>query len=406
MGPLARITDSVRGREGTLSPGGLNGSPSGGSPPEVRGGPARFGRRTKDLTKTLEPGDVAVIAHRNLDRVSAEDLAAAGVSAVINCEPSSDGKYPNRGPLDLVEAGVALVDLPDDALFSEVEEGTQLTVRGGSVIAGGRTVAEGTPLSRSELAALLERRRVEIDHALGEFAENTVKHVREESEILSGDVPLPATRTVFRDRHVLIVVRGPGYRKDLQALDGYIREVRPLLVGVDGGADAILEAGHRPDVILGDMDSASDSALRSGAELVVHAYVDGSAPGLDRVRSAGQEAVVFPIAGTSQDAAMLLAHERGADLIVSVGAHFDLVEFLEKDRDGMSSTFLTRLRIGGSLVDAKGVSRLYSPGIGGGTLAAFLAGFLFLAIVLVLASPALADLLELIWLKVRIALGL
>jgi len=354
----------------------------------------------------LRPGDVAVIAHRNLDRVSAEELAAAGVVAVINCEPSSDGRYPNRGPLDLVESGVSLLDLPGDALFSELAEGTEVRVSGDSVLVGGRAVASGTRLTATGLTVLLEERRREIDRALAGFAENTVSHVREESEILTGDIALPATATVFRDRHVLIVVRGPGYRRDLRALDGYIREVRPVLVGVDGGADAIIEAGHRPDLILGDMDSASDRVLSSGAELVVHAYEDGSAPGLSRLDAAGLESVVFPIAGTSQDAAMLLAHERGASLIVSVGAHFDLVEFLEKDRDGMSSTFLTRLRIGGSLVDAKGVSRLYSPGIGRGTLAGFLGGFLLLVVVVVLASPALADLFELIWLKVKIGLGL
>jgi uncharacterized membrane-anchored protein len=405
MGPLERVADSVRGRNGAAwRQGGAR--PASTAPPGDCTGPVRFGRRTKDLVKTLRPGDVAVIAHRNLDRVSAEELAAAGVVAVINCEPSSDGRYPNRGPLDLVESGVSLLDLPGDALFSELAEGTEVRVSGDSVLVGGRAVASGTRLTATGLTVLLEERRREIDRALAGFAENTVSHVREESEILTGDIALPATATVFRDRHVLIVVRGPGYRRDLRALDGYIREVRPVLVGVDGGADAIIEAGHRPDLILGDMDSASDRVLSSGAELVVHAYEDGSAPGLSRLDAAGLESVVFPIAGTSQDAAMLLAHERGASLIVSVGAHFDLVEFLEKDRDGMSSTFLTRLRIGGSLVDAKGVSRLYSPGIGRGTLAGFLGGFLLLVVVVVLASPALADLFELIWLKVKIGLGL
>lgn len=405
MGPLARISDTVRSREGAFRSGPSPGPNPGSLAVAPRSGRLRFGRRTKDLTKALEPGEVAVIAHRNLDRVSAEELIQSGVVAVLNCEPSTDGRYPNRGPLDLVEAGIVLVDLPDDALFTELDDGAVVTVRGGSVEIGGKTVAQGTELTPVALSRILEHRKVEIDRALGEFAENTVTHVREESEILTGDIVLPPTRTVFRDRHVLIVVRGPGYRKDLRVLDGYIREVRPLLVGVDGGADAIIEAGHRPDLILGDMDSASDRALRSGAELVVHAYTDGTAPGLARVEAAGLKAALFPIAGTSEDAAMLLAHERGAALIVSVGAHFDLVEFLEKDRDGMSSTFLTRLRIGGSLVDAKGVSRLYSPGLGGGVMAAFLAGFLFLAVVVVLASPALADLFELVWLKVRIALG-
>jgi len=405
MGPLERVAESVRARNGVSRREG-DVRPAPAPPPVDCVGPVRFGRRTKDLVKTLRPGDIAVIAHRNLDRVSAEELAAAGVVAVINCEPSSDGRYPNRGPLDLVESGVSLLDLPGDELFSELTEGTEVRISGDSVLVGGRAVAAGTRLTAAGLAVLLEERRLEIDRALAGFAENTVSHVREESKILTGDIALPATSTVFRDRHVLIVVRGPGYRRDLRALDGYIREVRPVLVGVDGGADAIIEAGHRPDLILGDMDSASDRALSSGAELVVHAYEDGSAPGLSRLDAAGLQSVVFPIAGTSQDAAMLLANERGASLIVSVGAHFDLVEFLEKDRDGMSSTFLTRLRIGGSLVDAKGVSRLYSPGIGRGTLAGFLAGFLLLVVVVVLASPALADLFDLIWLKVKIGLGL
>ena len=406
MGPLERVAGSVRGQGRTPVPETGSARPPAVVPLPDRSGPARFGRRTKDLVKTLSPGEVAVIAHRNLDRVSAEDLVGSGVVAVINCEPSTDGKYPNRGPLDLVESGIALVDLPDDTLFSELDDGTEVRIAGSSVLVGGRVVATGIRLTPTDLSVLLEERRREIDRALGKFAENTVTHVREESEILTGDITLPATRTVFRDRHVLIVVRGPGYRKDLRALDGYIREVRPVLVGVDGGADAILEAGHRPDMILGDMDSASDRALGSGAELVVHAYEDGSAPGLSRLEGAGLDPAVFPIAGTSQDAAMLLAHERGASLIVSVGAHFDLVEFLEKDRDGMSSTFLTRLRIGGSLVDAKGVSRLYSPGIGRGAMLGFLGGFLLLIAVVVLASPALADLFDLVWLKVKIGLGL
>jgi uncharacterized membrane-anchored protein len=174
---------------------------------------------------------------------------------------------------------------------------------------------------------------------------------------------------------------------------------------VDGGADAILEAGHTPSVILGDMDSASDGALASGAELIVHGYPDGRAPGRDRLAAAGLDHTVFPADGTSQDVAMLLAYEMGAEMIVSVGAHFNLVEFLDKDRDGMSSTFLTRLRIGESLVDAKGVSRLYSPGIPVGPLVAFLGAFVLLAAIVVFTSPALADLFELVWLKVKVSLG-
>jgi uncharacterized membrane-anchored protein len=231
-------------------------------------------------------------------------------------------------------------------------------------------------------------------------------HLREEGGLLTGDLELPRTRTKFRDRHVLIVVRGSTYRKDLRALDAYIRGVRPILVGVDGGADALLEAGLKPDVILGDMDSASDEALRSGAELIVHAYPDGTAPGADRVERLDLDHKAVQAVGTSQDVAMLMAHEKGADLIVAVGAHFNLVEFLDRSRAGMSSTFLTRLRVGELLVDAKGVSRLYNPGVTGGQLALFLLASLVLLAIVVINTPALSDLVDLVWLKLKIILGI
>jgi uncharacterized membrane-anchored protein len=148
----------------------------------------------------------------------------------------------------------------------------------------------------------------------------------------------------------------------------YIREFKPVLIGVDGGADALVEAGYTPDIIIGDMDSVTDDVLRCGAEVIVHAYPDGRAPGLARVHQLGVSAVTFPAAATSEDLAMLLADEKGASLLVAVGTHATLVEFLDKGRGGMASTFLTRLKVGGKLVDAKGVSRLYRQNISGSSL--------------------------------------
>jgi uncharacterized membrane-anchored protein len=321
-------------------------------------GAARLGRRTKELVKRLGPGDVAVIDHRNLDRIAAEELAACGVRATLNASPSSDGTYPNMGPLTLVRAGVRLIDAGPE-LFERIGEGAALEIDGGRIRSGGTLVAEGRVLEAEKLAARLEEQRRRIDEALHDFTENTMTHLREEAGLLSGAIDLPETRTRFRDRHVLIVVRGTDHVRDLRALRAYIEDVNPILVGVDGGADAIVGEGLIPDLILGDMDSAGEVALRSGAELVVHAYPDGEAPGSERLRRLGLAHTVVPSAGTSQDVAMLLAFEKGAALIVSVGAHFNLVEFLERRRGGMSSTFLTRLRIGETLVDAKGVSHLY-----------------------------------------------
>jgi uncharacterized membrane-anchored protein len=369
-------------------------------------GRARLGRKTKDLVKRLEPTDIAIIDHADIDRIAAEELIATGVRAVVNCSPSSTGRYPNPGPLLLVQAGLRLVDVPGQDLFEELRDGQEIEIDGGEVRVGGSTLVRGRRLGVAELAEQMQNLRERIDEALAAFAENTMTHLRQEGELLAGRIDFPATRTDFRDRHVLIVVRGTTHHKDLRTLRAYIQDMRPMLVGVDGGADAILEAGLRPDVILGDMDSASDRALGSGAELIVHAYPDGRAPGRDRLEELGLAHTVVPAGGTSQDVAMLLAYEKGAALIVSVGAHFNLIEFLDKDRDGMSSTFLTRLRIGETLVDAKGVSRLYSPGVAGPQFGLMLAVFLVLLAIVVLTSPALDNLLELMWLKLRVLLGL
>jgi uncharacterized membrane-anchored protein len=369
-------------------------------------GTARLGERTKHLVKRLRPGEVAVIDHVDIDRIAAEELIEAGVVAVLNAAPSSQGRYPNTGPLMLARAGIQLIDAPDADLFERLSDGDRVRIVGGSVWVGGEEVARGHVLGVAELEQQLQEHRQRIDEALAEFAENTVAHVREETDLLTGSIDLPPTRASFRDRHVLIVVRGDRHRRDLKALRAYIRDVRPLIVAVDGGADGALEAGLRPDVILGDMDSASDAALACGAELIVHAYPDGRAPGRERLLEAGLPHQVVPAAGTSEDVAMLMAHEKGAALIVSVGAHFNLIEFLDRKRGGMSSTFLTRLRIGERLVDAKGVSRLYRPSSALAPLALFGIAFLVLLTILIITSPALGDVFELIWLKIRIWLGI
>jgi uncharacterized membrane-anchored protein len=379
---------------------------NGASPEPAIHGAARLGRRTKHLVKRLRPGDIAVIDHVNIDRIAAEELIATGACAVLNASSSSDGSYPNSGPLLLVRAGLVLIDVEDADPFELLGDGDRVAIAGAAVSVGGQEVLRGRVLGVAELERRLAEQRERVDEALAEFAENTVAHVRQETDLLTGAIELPPTRTVFRDRHVLIVVRGEGHRRDLKALRAYIRDVRPIVVAVDGGADGCLEAGLKPDVILGDMDSAGDAALGCGAELIVHAYPDGRAPGRERLLELGFEHTLVPAAGTSEDVAMLMAYEKGADLIVSVGAHFNLIEFLDRNRAGMSSTFLTRLRIGEKLVDAKGVSRLYNPGSGLGPVPLFLAAFMVLLAILTVASPALGDLVDLIWLKLKIWLGL
>jgi uncharacterized membrane-anchored protein len=369
-------------------------------------GPARLGRRTKLLVKTLVAGDIAVLDHQDLDRVSAEDLIAAGVMAVLNCGPSSTGAYPNMGPLLLVQAGIHLVDLPDDTLFKRLKDGDAITIIDGTVMRGPKALVSGEVQEPGAVRAATDERRREIGDALEAFAKNTIEHMLEERELLSGRIELPRFDTDFRDRPALIVVRGVDHQKDLRMLRPYIRDVKPRIIAVDGGANALLEEGFRPDMIVGDMDSATEAALRCGAELVVHAYPNGRAPGRDHLEALELPFKLVPAPGTSQDVAMLIAAEKGAQLIISVGSQFNLVEFLDKNRRGMASTFLTRLRLGEILVDAKGVSRLYRPLPGRRPVVLVaLAGLLCLLAIVVL-TPALRDVADLMWLKLEVVLGL
>ena len=357
-------------------------------------GTARLGRRTKDLVKHLRADEIAIVDHADLDRVSAEELAETGVRAVVNVSSSSTGRFPNPGPLELVRAGVRLIDAPGARLFEEVSDGDLLRIDRGAVWRNGALLVEGIELDAETLQKALDQQQSRVSHALEAFAENTLLHLREEAGALAAGLDVPQLRTRFRDRHALIVARGPGYKSDLRMVRPYIRDFRPVLVAVDGGADALREAGLAADMIVGDFDSVSDEAVRGGAELVVHAYPGGGAPGAARLRRLGLAFETVSAPGISEDLALQIAHQKGATLLVAVGTHFNLVEFLERNRAGMASTFVTRLKVGESLVDAKGVSRLVSRRVGIWPVAVFAAAGLAAIAVSVLASPALRNVIE------------
>ena len=375
-------------------------------------GPAKLDRRTKRLVHRLAEDDIAVVDHTDLDRVTAEELLETGVRVVVNVSQSLSGRYPNPGPLLLVRGGVTLIDAPGATLFDEISEGEPLTVRGASVFRNGTCLARGRALEEHELERALAEQKSRVTESLSEFAENTLQHLKAEGSLLAGELDFPPLQTRFRDRHALVVARGPGHKRDLRIVRPYIRDFKPVLVGVDGGADALLEAGYKPDVIVGDMDSVSDRALKTGAEVLVHGYSNGngngsgSAPGAARLDALGVPYQVVPSMGISEDLALLLAYEKGAELIVAVGTHFNLIEFLERNRAGMSSTFLTRLRVGEVLVDAKGVSRLVSRRVGLWPLAALGVTGLGAIVVAVVLSPGIHHLIELAILRIRDWLGL
>ena len=369
-------------------------------------GAAKLDRRTKNLIRRLGPDDVAIIDHTDLDRVSAEELLESGVRVVVNVAPSQSGRFPNPGPLLLVRGGVRLIDALGAPLFDEVSEGELLTVRGASLFRNGDCLAVGRTLGADELAAAIAEQRGRVTEALEAFADNTLRYLREEGRLLSEGIDFPTLQTRFRDRHALVVARGPGYKRDLRIVKPYIRDFKPVLVAVDGGADALLEAGYKPDVIVGDMDSVSDKALRSRAEKVVQAYPDGTAPGRERVRELGLDFHEVRAPGISEDVALLLAYEKGAELIVAVGTHFNLIEFLERNRAGMSSTFVTRLKVGEILIDAKGVSRIVSRRVGLWPLVTFALAGLGAVVVAVAASPDLRRFISLLSDRVQALLGL
>ncbi len=408
-------------------------------------GPARVDRRTKDLVKRLRPGDIAVIDHEDLDRVAADSLVAAGAVAVVNAARSITGRYPNGGPIRVVTAGIPLIDdtvlINDTVLVGDtvtkpeqesgapaaagngrgtstaspassstpstrplmdlVHEGDILRIDDGKVWRAGECIAQGRLLTSEEVEAAMTSARDAIGAELERFAENTLEYVRREAAMTFEPLELPPLQTKFKGRHALVVVRGYDYRADLAALRTYIREYRPALIGVDGGADALLEVGLTPDVILGDFDSVSAKAIEIGAELVHHVHPDGRAPGRENLLAWGVSYHEFVAEGTSEDVAMLLAYEAGAQLIVAVGTHATMVEFLDKGRRGMASTFLTRLRLGPTLVDAKGVSRLYQGRIRRLDWILLVGSALVVIATVVAVSEQIQTLLDGFWLTLR-----
>jgi uncharacterized membrane-anchored protein len=364
-------------------------------------GRVRVDRRTKDLIKRLEPGEIAVIDHMDLDRVAADGLVEKQAGAVLNASPSISGRYPNGGPVRVVSAGIPLIDEVDRALLDRLRDGDVVTIDGGEVRIGRDVVATGKVLTREDIVDRMEHARGAIGEELERFAVNTLEYIRKEAELTFAPLQVPDLKTSFRGRHALVVVRGHDYREDLRALRPYINEYRPALIGVDGGADALLQNRLQPDVIIGDFDSVSDRALHSGADLVHHVHPDGRGPGREELQAAGVDYEEFWVEGTSEDAAMLLAYEAGARLIVAVGTHATMVEFLDKGRAGMSSTFLTRLRLGPMLVDAKGVSQLYEGRLRRRDLGLLTLAVLAVILVLLMLSDSLQTIVDAVWLMLR-----
>lgn len=367
-------------------------------------GRVRLSRRTKELASVLQAQEIAVIAHEDLDAVGAASLIEAGALAVINALPSLTCRYPNLGPRLLLEHGIPLLDNVGEQIFHVLQDGDLVEIDGRKLIRNGKIVAVGTVVTPFMLEMRERLAQCNLSSELERFVSNTLEYANREKAVILGELAFPKLQTELTGKPVVVVVRGVGYREDLRVLTPFISEVKPILIGVDGGADALLDFGYHPHIIVGDMDSVTDDALCSGAQLIAHAYPDGRCPSLERLTRLGLDFHTVPAPGTSEDLALLLAHDKGAELIVLVGSHSNMIDFLEKGRPGMASTFLTRLKIGPILLDAKKVSELYRPGTPVTALPVLLAALIPILIFVGLASPW-RHYLRLFWLQLRLIAG-
>jgi uncharacterized membrane-anchored protein len=321
-------------------------------------GPARVAADAATVAARVRPGDIAVIDHLDLDRSSAEALVAARPAAVLNAARSISGRYPNLGPQVLVAAGVPLVDdLGPDVL--SVPDGHPLRVADGAVYDGEALLAEGDVQTPASVAEAMAGARDGLATQLQAFAANGMAYLRDEQGLLLEGEGVPQLATTIAGRPVLVVVAGAATAGELAAVRPFVREHRPVLVGVDGGADLLLAAGLRPDIVLGALDQVSERALTGGAELVVLVPRTGETPGVPRLRRLDLAFVTYHAGGAAADAALLLADARGADLVVGVGTRAGLLDLVDAGRESMAGTVLTRLRVGATLLDAGAVARLY-----------------------------------------------
>jgi len=346
-----------------------------------------------------------LIDHKDIDELAGDLLVQKKVRAVININSSITGRYPNVGPKTLVESGIYLIDQVNEGIWEKIYDGDEIVISGNNIYKHKELAGTGEVLDLNIIKDKLSFSCKNLENELDRFVQNTLDYALKEKELITGKLKIPKINTEISGKHVLVVVRGQNYKEDLKTILSYIQEVKPVIIGVDGGADAVREFGLKPHIIIGDMDSVNDETLKTGAEIIVHAYPDGRAPGMERIEKLGLKAKVFSAPGTSEDIAMLLAYEKQTELIVAIGTHSNMIDFLEKGRKGMASTFLVRLKVGNKLVDAKGVNQLYQSKLNTSLVVGlFLAAFIPI-LVLILFSPRIQYIIHLFFLKLRLGLG-
>ena len=328
-------------------------------------------RRLGNVLRRSHAGDIAVIDFLDLDRGSAEALLEHRVVAVVNAASFISGRFPNLGPELLASAGVVLLDEVGSGVFGALKDGARVRIHGDSVYVGDDPVVTGRRLELEDVRSLMDEAREGLTAQLQSLTHNTTEFLRREQDLLLHGKGVPDLRTRLAGRPVVVVVREFEHEDELQRIRSYIKEQHPVLVGVDGGADSLLSAGERPDLLVlgegglarpGGMQArvVSDKALTSSREVLLHADSSDRLVGAERLDRLGVRAHRIAAAGATEDVALLVADIKGASLIVTVGTHATLDEFLDRHRSGLASTFLTRLRVGPRLVDARSIPLLYA----------------------------------------------
>ncbi|MCX2929797.1 putative cytokinetic ring protein SteA [Mycobacterium sp. CVI_P3] len=352
-------------------------------------GTARVDRDIDRLLRRIGPGDIVVLDILDLDRMTADALVDANIAGVVNASPSISGRYPNLGPEVLVANNITLIDSAGAEVFKKIKDGAKIRLHNGGVYAGDRRLVHGVERSDDEIADLMQDAKTGLVAHLEAFAGNTIEFIRSESPLLIDGIGIPDIDVDVYRRHVLVVSDGAGAEDDLKALKPFIKEYQPVMVGVEGGADILQKCGYQPQLIVGNPDQMSADVLKSGAQVVLPADSDGHANGLERIQDLGIGAMTFPAAGSAADLALLLVDHHGASLIVTAGHSATIEEFFDRSRQQSNpSTFLTRLKVGEKLVDAKAVATLYRNHISGGAIAMLILAVLFAIIAALWVSRA------------------
>ncbi|MGB8406443.1 MAG: putative cytokinetic ring protein SteA [Mycobacterium sp.] len=352
-------------------------------------GTARVDRDIDRLLRRVGPGDIVVLDALDLDRITADALVEAEVAAVVNASASISGRYPNLGPEVLVANGVTLIDETGPDVFKKIKDGAKVRLHNGGVYSGDRRLVLGTERNDQQIHEMMHDAKSGLVAHLEAFAGNTIEFIRSESPLLIDGMGIPDIDVDVNRRHVVVVTDDVDAADDLKAIKPFIKEYQPVLVGVGTGADTLRKAGYRPALIVGDPEDMSSDVLRSGAQVVLPADADGHAKGLERIQDLGIGAMTFPAAGSATDLALLLVDHHGASLIVTAGHRANIEEFFDRSRQTSApSTFMTRLKVGEKLVDAKAVSTLYRSRVSGGAIALLVLAVLVAVIVALWVSRA------------------